>query len=367
MTRTALPTLLIVGTGLLGGSVGLKWRSLGGTVFVRDSSPTVTAIAADLGAGRPWVEGSEDPEVVVVATPPEVAPEAIVRALAEFPRAIVTDVASIKGSILRQVKEMLAEDGRESEGSRYVPGHPMAGRERSGVVSARAELFVAMPWIICPSEDEQATELVEAVARRLGGMTVRLSPEEHDSAVALISHLPQVAASLVAARLTDGEPGALGLAGNGLRDTTRIAESDPHLWVQILAGNSASVLPVLEALKADLEGVVQALEDPQAPGARLTLAQMLDAGNAGRSRIPGKHGAAEQHFSHVVVLLEDRPGQLGYLFKVLADLGVNVEDVRMEHAAGQEVGAVDLAVLPHLGQRTADELTARGMNAYYVS
>ncbi len=185
--------------------------------------------------------------------------------------------------------------------------------------------------------------------------------------MALISHLPQVAASLVAARLTDASESALRLAGNGLKDTTRIAESDPHLWVQILGGNAEPVRRVLGELHEELSSVLSALEDPSAPGARLTLARMLDGGNAGRARVPGKHGAAPQHFAHVVVLLDDRPGQLGSLFAIMADLGVNVEDVRMEHAAGREVGAVELSVLSHVGQSTADELRARGLNAYYVS
>ncbi|GAA1352176.1 prephenate dehydrogenase [Falsarthrobacter nasiphocae] len=362
----SLPSVLVVGTGLLGASVGLKWRSLGGAVYVRDQSPTAAAIAEDLGAGRLWKDGSDAPDIVVVATPPESTAESIVAALREFPDAVVTDVASIKGRIGAQVRELAAKAGITADLGRYVPGHPMAGRERSGPVAARAELFEAMPWIVCPSGDADATHAVETLARRLGGTVVTMTPEEHDSAVALVSHMPQVAASLVASRLTSGHDSSLALAGNGLRDTTRIAGSDPTLWVQILAGNAAAVRPLLAELASDLHGVLEALEDPAAPGARLALARLLDAGQAGRSRLPGKHGTSSERFAHVMVLLDDRPGQLGSLFNVLADLGVNVEDVRMEHAPGREVGAVDLSVQTHLGQSTADELVARGMNAYHV-
>lgn len=364
---SSLPRILVVGAGLLGASVGLRWRSLGGTVHIRDASPTAAAIAADLGAGRLWAEDSSSPDIVVVATPPEVTAAEVLAALADFPDAVVTDVASIKGTVVREVEAALEREGRSQELSRYVPGHPMAGRERSGPVAARAELFEAMPWIVCPSREQAATSAVEHMAMRLGATVVRMDPVEHDEAVALISHLPQVAASLVAARLHDGEHAALALAGNGLKDTTRIAQSDPQLWVQILAGNAAAVRPLLAAMGEDLRGVAEALGNPEAPGARLAVARLLDQGNAGRSRIPGKHGSAPKHFAHVMVLLDDRPGQLGRLFNILADLGVNVEDVHMEHAAGRDVGAVDLSVLPHLGQSTADALTERGLQSYYVS
>jgi prephenate dehydrogenase len=367
MMTTQQPSLLIIGAGLLGASIGLKWRSVGGTVYVRDISPTAQAIAADLGAGRPWTEREPAPDVVVVSTPPEVTAPAVVRALRDFPEAVVTDVASIKQSVVRAVEDSLREEGRLEDLERFVPGHPMAGRERSGPVAARAELFEAMPWIVCPSGSDQATAIIETLAGKLGGTVLRMSPREHDDAVALISHLPQIAASLVAARLSDGPETALRLAGNGLKDTTRIADSDPHLWVQILSGNAGPIERVLKSMHEGLSQVLESLRNPERVGSRLTLARLFDDGNAGRARIPGKHGAAAQHFAHVVVLLDDRPGQLGMLFAILADLEINVEDVRMEHAAGRDVGAVELSVLPHLGQKTADELSARGHNAYYIS
>ncbi len=132
--------------------------------------------------------------------------------------------------------------------------------------------------------------------------------EEHDEAVALVSHVPQVVSSLVASRLQGTPLHALSLAGNGLRDVTRIAASDPTLWVQILGANADKVVEILHGVREDLNRLIGTLEDPTAPGARLDLAQLISEGNAGQSRIPGKHGGPPQAYSWLTVLVDDTPG-----------------------------------------------------------
>jgi prephenate dehydrogenase len=366
-----LGAVRVVGTGLLGASVALGLRASNVRVLLFDTSPTALALAHDVGAGEVDT-GDCVPGLVVVATPPDVVAGVVAAELAAHPEATVTDVASVKSGVAAR----LADVGADL--SRYVGGHPLAGRERSGAVAARADLFLGRPWVVCPTACSAAerTDAVRSLVHALGGTPVTMAADEHDAAVALVSHLPQVASSLVAARLREAPEPAVGLASQGLRDLTRIAGSDPTLWAQILTANAGPVLEVLRALREDLEAVISALAAlasadgvptpptspaaPLAPGARAVLAHLVADGNAGRERIPGKHGTAPTAYAVVTALLPDRPGQLGRLFHDIAEAGINVEEFSLEHSPGQPVGMAEVSVLP--GARAALEaaLVARG-------
>ncbi|MFZ2964263.1 MAG: prephenate dehydrogenase, partial [Rhodoglobus sp.] len=288
----------------------------------------------------------------VVAVPPDATAEVVAAELQAWPRATVTDVASVKSAILADLQAAGADLGR------YVGGHPLAGRERGGAISARADLFLGRPWVITGGESARR-RLVEDLVIELGAVPVAMSAEEHDAAVALVSHTPQVVSSLLARRLGGAPDAAVGLAGQGLRDTTRIASSDPELWVQILGANAGLVAGILKDYRADLDALIAALDDPDAPGARRAIAESLAGGNAGVARIPGKHGQAK-HFSQLVILVDDRPGELARLLTEIGELGVNMEDLRLEHSPGAQVGLAEIAVLPEAEERLATELTARG-------
>lgn len=345
----------IIGAGLLGASIGLGLRARGVDVTLEDASPTTALLAADYGAGRPRAEGDSAPALVVVATPPDVTADVIERALGAFPDSFVTDVASVK---LAPFEELTR---RGVDLKRYVGSHPMAGRERGGAIMARADLFAARPWIICRDEETpgEALSLVEAVALELGATPLEMTPQEHDQAVGLVSHLPQAVASLLAGRLLPASEQAIGLAGPGLRDTTRIAASDPELWVQILCANRGPVIDGLDALQADLAAFTDALREPDSPGARRRLADLLAAGGRGVARIPGKHGSSER-FTTITVLIDDRPGQLALLLTELGELGINMEDLRLEHSPGAQIGFAEIAVLPEVAERAVADLTERG-------
>ena len=357
--------VLVRGTGLLGTSIGLGLRAAGAEVLLTDPSPSAQAVAEDIGAGR--AVDPEDPSLapglVVVAAPPDVTADVVVDSLRRWPVALVLDIASIKGRILEQVRDAAARGVIEDDDvARYLPTHPMAGSERSGPVAARGTLFTASPWVLCPSPETRPEALAagEDVARALQATVHRMDVAAHDASVALISHLPQIAASLVASRLQDAPDASLALAGNGLRDTTRIAGSDPQLWVQILAGNAEHIVPALHGLRADVERLIATLEAPTAPGARLDVAQLMAEGNAGRARIPGKHGAPPQAFALVTVIVDDTPGQLAALFEQIGRAGVNVEDMRLDHASGYRVGMVDVSVLPGRRDELVSALTDAG-------
>lgn len=334
------PHVHIVGTGLLGTSAGLALRDRGVSVTLQDASPQALSLAEDYGAGVRRGLGDPEPELVMVATPPDVVADVVVRQLEAFPSALVIDVASVKAAIARDVASA------SGHSARFVPTHPMAGRERGGAVSGRSDLFTARPWVICP-QGSDADNAIRAFVISLGALPIEMSPDEHDDAVALMSHVPQLVSSLTAARLVGASELALGLAGGGIRDVTRIAQSDPTLWIQILAANSAPIASHLRTLRDDLDQVLAALEAVDSAGSHKVLAEALSAGVSGVSRLPGKHGTSSA-FGSLIVVIDDSPGELARLLTQLGEWGVNLEDLRLEHSPGAQVGFADLTLAPEV-------------------
>lgn len=349
----------IIGTGLLGASLGLRLRQLGVPVQLEDMSLAAQALARDLGAGE--IAGPDDPEpgLVVVATPPDVASRVVISALENYPNAWVTDVASVKQRVVEEV-----DGSRDSD--RYVGCHPMAGRERSGAIAADADLFAGRPWVITAGVRTRP-ELVQAMqqlALDVGSLPIMMEPAQHDRSVALVSHMPQLVSSLVAGALRQAPGDALALAGQGLRDVTRIAHSDSSLWATIISGNAPAVTDVLRGVNFELSRLIAALEpgsdDPFAPGVLAGVSRAILRGNEGVSRIPGKHGGAPRRYSEVIVLIPDKPGELGRLFGEIGDIGVNIEDFQLEHSFGQSVGRAMVSVVPSQARYLARSLEQRG-------
>ena len=344
----------VVGVGLLGASIGLGLRAKGIEVILADASPTHLAIAVDYGAGRP-AEPGDRPQLVVVCVPPDVTADVVAAELDAYPEAIVADVASVKLAVYEDLK------ARGADLSRYLGTHPMAGRERGGPMSGRADLFVGRPWVVAAhgGVTYQDASAIDDLILDLGATLVELTAEQHDAAVALVSHVPQVVSSLMARRLIDAPHASVNLAGQGLRDVTRVAASDPELWVQILGQNAGPVTEILRGYRDDLDRFIDALENMDAPGARRRVAEELFGGNTGVERLPGKHGV-DRRYSSLIVMVDDRPGQLARLFHDVGDAGANIEDLRLEHSPGAQVGLAEISVLPEVLERLTDELAARG-------
>ena len=365
--------VLIIGTGLLGTSLALALRTADVEVQLSDTSPTSLALARDMGAGAPHGENSPEPQIVVVATPPDVTADVVVAQLTAHPHAVVTDVASVKERVVAEVRARAGAEAR-----RYVGSHPMAGRERSGAGSADSDLFAGRPWVVVGQDSDPEAELaIRNLAVDVGATPVRMGASEHDAAVAAVSHMPQLIASLVAARLEELGEGALALSGQGLRDVTRIAASDPRLWSAIVVGNAGPVADLLRRISDDLSALITGIEaaacDPggpeyTAPGAASTIApgavgavtDVMTRGNAGRARIPGKHGGAPRRYAEVQVLVPDAAGELGRLFSDVGAAGVNIEDFSLEHSAGQSAGIALISVLPAAAQGLEEALDAKG-------
>ena len=358
--------VLIRGTGLIGTSLGIALTRSGYAVSLTDPSPTAERLARDLGAGELAHLGDDSgpqPDLVIVAAPPDVAADVVTDSLRRWPDSVVTDVASVKGAVLEAAR------AADADLTRYVGSHPMAGRERSGAGHARGDLFEGRAWVVVPAAQsrESAVALVTDVARSVGSVVSVMDAHTHDEAVATMSHLPQVAASLVAAQLRSLDDRALGLAGQGVRDVTRIAASDPRLWTQIIAGNAGSIRQVLVRLHADLGELLEALaalSDPEDPdgavGSLEVVNRTITHGNIGHARIPGKHGAGPAAYLPVTALVPDTPGALARLLTDVGDAGVNLEDLRIDHGLGQPFGLAEIMVVPAAVERLQQALEAKG-------
>lgn len=344
--------VLVVGCGLIGTSVALALTEAGVTVHLDDLLADNLDLAVSRGAGT--ADPVVDPSVVVVAVPPAAVVETVARVLAEHPGAVVTDVASVKTALSSQIAVL---PGAE----RFAGGHPMAGKERSGPMAASARLFEGRPWAVVPlpASRPDAVRRVAELAATVGAVASTMDPAEHDSAVALVSHLPHLASVMVAGLLNAAPDEALELAGPGLRDVTRIAGSETGLWLDILGTNAVEVRRLLTDLRGSIDHAIGALDAD--PG---ELAGLLDAGRAGTRRIPGKHGGSSSEFATVFVSVPDRPGELPRLMVHVGESGVNIEDVRIDHEQGRRVGQVEISVVPSTADTLVDALSARGWSAY---
>jgi len=354
--------VIIIGTGLIGTSIALALCEQGSTVWLTDQDPGAARLAADLGAGVLLSESSHDQaDVAVIAVPPAAVAATLAHAQANRIARYYTDVASVKQLPVAQARD------RGCDLAGYVPGHPLAGREKHGPAAARADLFLGRTWALCPLPETsgEATRTVTEMVSACGAVPVSTEPAVHDRWVALISHAPHVVAAAMAARLEQAPAEALDLAGQGLRDVTRVAAGDTVLWTQILSANAAPVAEVLSAVAADLAEAARVLADGGGRGVCGTeqekgVAALLDRGQAGVDRIPGKHGGTAGEFAVVQVVIPDQPGELARLFQATGAAGVNIEDVRIEHSPGLPVGVAELSVRPAQAGVLLEALQAGG-------
>ncbi|MDH2424521.1 prephenate dehydrogenase [Sphaerisporangium sp. TRM90804] len=288
MKSLRIRRVTVIGTGVIGTSIALGLRRAGVHVALADRDTASLAQAQLMGAGVALAPGAPAADVVVIATPPSTIAAVLRDAQARGLGAVYTDVASTKGGVLADVERAGCDL------TTFVPGHPMAGREISGPAAGRAELFEGRPWALCPHPDTtpEAVRLVAELVAVCGAESTVLAPDAHDRAVAATSHAPHVISAALAARFAGADQTALSLVGTGLRDTTRIANGAPGLWVDILDQNAESVADVLDAVVRDLTRAASALRGGK--GARHdALADLLTRGNIGREHIVGASRRAE--------------------------------------------------------------------------
>ena len=214
---TAPARVAVIGTGLIGTSIALALREQGSTVWLADQDPAAARLAEHMGAGDPLpAHGMAD--VAVIAVPPDAVADTLAAAQERRLARCYTDVASVKQLPVAQARD------RGCDLASYVPGHPLAGREKHGPAAARADLFLGRSWALCPTPEtsDEATSTVTAMVQACGAVPVHTDAAAHDRWVALVSHAPHLVAAAMAARLEDAPPEALDLAGQGLRDVTRV-------------------------------------------------------------------------------------------------------------------------------------------------
>ena len=352
MSNNKLKTVRIVGSGLIGTSIGLGLVQRGVSVDMVDSDPQAQSLANDLIGGV----GVASPDLVVLAMPTTQLPAVIEVENQLNPQSTFIDVGSVKNEVVLHVESI------SGLSRRFLPTHPMAGREIGGASSARADLFQGRSWILTPGTevDSSSRELVLELIAHLGATPIELSALDHDRAVARISHLPQIASSLIAKQLTGTPPEWMELAGQGLRDTTRIAGSDESLWKEIIYSNRNELQQLLINLQNDVQLMIDSLDNPD------EIAQLIAQGRAGKALIPGKHGGKAREYFYLPIVIDDKPGQLGAIFNECAAMDVNVEDLNIEHSPGQLSALITLALSQSDAEKLSTHLTSIGWNVHPV-
>ncbi|MGI9602511.1 MAG: prephenate dehydrogenase/arogenate dehydrogenase family protein [Acidimicrobiales bacterium] len=322
----------VVGAGLIGGSIGLALVERGWTVSAHDTESARAERAVDIGAAQ-TVGIDTEAEITFVATPVGASIEAIQMALAST-SGLVTDVGSVKTLVSDAIHDR-----------RFVAGHPMAGSELAGVDGASADLFDGAIWVLRPTAgtaDEQAFSVVRSIVGDLGAEVVVLTPERHDELVAVVSHVPHLAAATLMTLAADRsvEQGTLlRLAAGGFRDMTRIAAGHPGIWPDICAANSDAITAVLDELILRLQRVRHEV----ASGDRDGLANGLGRARVARTNLPAR-GVHPEELCEVRLAIPDRPGELARVVEIAGDVGVNVYDIEIAHGSEGDRGVLILVV-----------------------
>ncbi len=326
--------------------MGLALRAQGREVEMVDSNLGNSRLANDLVASSL----SAPANLVVLALPTSNLNKIIARENKLNPNSVFMDVGSVK------VKPQVEIDAISGLSPRFCGSHPMAGRESGGPEAARADLFDGRPWILTPSRSTsaQTLQVVRGLVESFGAIAIEMQAEEHDRAVALLSHLPQISSSLLAGQITRANLDWLPLSGQGLRDSTRIARSDPKLWREILSLNRSQIRPLLEAMQSDLADLISNFDDDSA------IEEFIAKGKGGTDAIPGKHGGKAREYSYLPIVIEDKAGQLASLFQECAHAGVNVEDLSIEHSPGQFTGLITLSLSRLDSEKLSEHLIVNG-------
>ncbi len=343
----------VIGAGLIGTSIALGLKRAGYELSIEDEDPQSEAIAQSLLG-----QGDEGliPELIVIATPISAIPKLIREYGTLYPQATLMDIGGLKSEVLEEIKDF------PSISTRFCATHPMAGREISGALAARGDLFEGRIWIWTPAQNssplaiERALEVISA----LGGTKVELTAHEHDHTIAGISHLPQIVSSLLSATLIDVSDRDIGLAGQGLKDVSRLAASNSSLWANLLHANRKAVGEFLEIFSHNIDDLSTSLQNDDL---RKTQ-EILELGRENHARIPGKHGGKKRDYWYLPIIIEDKPGQLAKIFDACALVDANVEDLSIEHTPGQESGLVTLALSKVDSEKVFKQLASDGWKVH---
>ena len=361
----AFRRIAVVGFGLVGASFAAA---------VRAAYPDTRVLAVDIdertlaeAVERGWAtDGAlpDDPaferfvgdgcDLVVLATPVGAA-ERYFEDLARWDyRGIVTDTASTKARITALAERVLPHP------ENFVPGHPMAGSEVNGIEGARPDLFKGAHWILCPDADTPAEHFprLHELVTSIGARVIALPREDHDEAVAVVSHVPHImASSLVqlASRHADDQQALMRLAAGGFKDSTRIAAGSPELWCGIAFDNKDALSDGLD----EIQGIIGAFADALASDDRASLTALLADAAAARRALPAAWVPSTERLLEVRIPMENRPGVVAEVTTVTSSVGCNIQSIEIDHVT--EDSAVLSLVLTDEGD--IGQLSAQLINA----
>ncbi|MBE3574636.1 MAG: prephenate dehydrogenase/arogenate dehydrogenase family protein [Firmicutes bacterium] len=401
--------MVVVGTGLIGGSLALAWRNAGLRVWGIDASQAVVEKALAAGVvedGAAWQRPQplepgpaacrllEAADAVILAAPvPAIC--ALLPGLFPLlrPGTLVLDTGSTKSGVLdsawqaaRTLARARPHPGGGGEipaaGPVFVGGHPLAGSEEQGVEAADPYLFQNSYFVLVPgpgvcvdpdspwpAEPPPALRLAVGLVCAAGALPVVADAADHDTLVALVSHLPHLAAAAVVQTVFSEDAGAVSfaskaaLAAGGFRDLTRVASSDPRLWREILVANRAAILPALRRLEANLERLAALLGGggPEAQADAAGLEEFLRRARWVRGQLPLRRKGLLGHREELVVWVPDRPGEIHALTGHLARAHINIQDLEVLRVREHEGGSILLAFSePGQGSRAAEILRQQG-------
>jgi len=358
----------LLGTGLIGGSIGLALNRLPDIdeVVAYDLDPSSRKAAVDRGAAARAeatpAQAVREADLVFVATPVGSIADVVEQAGPGFKEGVViTDVGSTKSRVVLEVESRLVD------GATFVGGHPMAGTEDEGIQAAQATLFEGCWWILTPTERVEAAtyQRLHALLTRLGAQVMALDPVRHDDLLAVISHLPHLTAAAMmnlAAERGKEHEGLLSLAAGGFRDITRVAASNPDIWLDICAENAEAIADVLD----EFAGKLQELGGFVRSKSRSRLKERLLTARAARRNLPGRKAGGE--LIELIIPVPDRPGVLAEVTTSVGGIGVNIEDLQITHAEEGGRGTLRLLVLGiDEAHRVQDALSAKGYDVRVTS
>lgn len=341
---------LVVGVGLIGGSIALGLKAAGWHVSGIDTNAETERASITSGVID---ECGDDPEaaIIFVCVPASEVVNVARRVLASRPggEVVVTDVAGVKLGIVERIDD-----------PRFLGGHPMAGSEQSGVGGAREDLFLGATWVVTPTAQTTpaAYSALLGVVRQLGAQALALDPRDHDRLVALVSHVPHLVASALmdeAADASKNDAALLQLAAGGFRDMTRVAAGDPGIWPDVCRANRDAILEALDDLQRRLMVLRSAVADSD-DDALLTV---LTRSSAARQALPGRT-SAQGGLSTLRIPVPDRPGILAEMTGLAGDLGISVADVEIAHSVEGSQGVLLLVVASSEAERLADAVRSTG-------
>jgi prephenate dehydrogenase len=355
----------ILGTGLIGGSLGLALRAEGAAEQVMgydaDSGMLTRALergAVDEAAGS-VTELAEASDLLFVAVPVRAIPAALAEAAPALrPGTTLSDVGSVKERVVKVAGEILPPD------CHFIGGHPLAGSEQRGVGFADPQLFRDAYYVLTPSVecDAEAYSRLHTLLTSLGARVIAMEPRQHDRAVSVISHLPHVMAMALMNLALEraGEYPLLRLAAGGFRDMTRIAASDAGLWLDILIENREAVNESLEECVAAMRRIAGLIED----GNEEELVRWMDSASTGRQSIAPVLGESLAGFYSVILAVDDRPGVISDVTLTVGEMGINIEDIELVHPLESGQGLLRLTISGEEDAvRAAQALRGKGYRA----